>query len=397
MKLCWLVPDDRGGGIVSVVQDCCAALTDFGYEITLLFVLSPISKLHASSNFRVASLHLSEPASETPKALLEWLKSNPHDVLFLNGCDQADVAIAYLPKMLCCVYVVHDTASRYWNIAIQQEENLDKIVAVSETIACQFRSRLKEPNKLSTILNGCNFPLLSDRTNPRPNDLVFLGGNKPIKGAFDVLAVWNKLLTLGFHGRLHWFGVLSPTFQAEINRLPESERICSYGQAPRELIFSTAASSKVLLMLSRVEPFGMTTIEAMSMGCVPIAWDIETGTKEIIGTTKTGVFVPLGNIEQLAEKILNVCDQHSTLEDAVISQARTYFEASVMAENYHVLIHNLKTQPPIHRSHSSQEPPSYQPPVRKFQLLPSSIRTAVRELIGRSPQLGYWLRDWRGF
>jgi glycosyltransferase involved in cell wall biosynthesis len=397
MKLCWLIPDDRSGGIISVAQACCQQAAKFGHDVTLLIVLAPTSRSENITDFRSDSLNLTEPAENTPKVLLEWLQANPQDILFLNGCEQADAAIAYLPENVYCIYVVHDTAPRYWQMAIQEEKNLNGIIAVSDIVSQQFKSRLQEQKKLLTILNGCNFPQLNDTDSERSNDLVFLGGDKPVKGAYDLLKIWKQLIQLDFTGKLHWFGKMTPEFQKLVKALPAADRIHIYGHAPRESIFATAADAKILLMLSRVEPFGMATIEAMSMGCVPVAWDIETGTKEIVGNSHTGVFIPLGDTKLLAQKVLETLESYPRLESAAIDHARTNFDASVMGQKYEKLAHDIVAYPPIHRSRSGREAPIYQPPIRKFQLLPAPIRSVLRAFIGRSSRLGYLLRDLRGF
>lgn len=397
MKLCWLIPDDHSGGVASVAISCCEQAAKAGYETTLLVVLQPTARLLANNfPFRVASLGLEGAAEETPVELIEWLSNHPQDVLFLNACEQSDVVISYLPSTAKCVYVVHDTASRYWKVSVKEEANLDAIVAVSETVARQFRHYLKNPKKLSVILNGCNFPELQQPTS-RKDDIIFLGGDKPVKGAFDGIKLWKKLSNHGFTGKLHWFGYISPSFKTKIKQLPNSEQICIYGQVQRDVIFSIAASSKVLLMVSRVEPFGMATIEAMSMGCIPVAWDIETGTKEIVSANKTALFAPLGNIEILAKQVLRACEEYEAFANNVIEQARSNFDATVMWKDYESLIQHISSLPAINRSKEGQQPTNYQSPVRRFQLLPSPLRSIIRDVVGRSPQLGYFFRDFRGF
>ncbi|MDJ0674824.1 MAG: glycosyltransferase [Calothrix sp. MO_167.B42] len=398
MKLCWLIPDDRGGGVASVALSCCQQAAGAGHETTLLMVLSPTGWIGTNHDFQVSSLNLNGLAQETPQALINWLEKNPQDVLLINGCEQADAVIPYLPSSLKCVYVVHDTAPRYWQTAVREEENLEAIAVISETVARQFKHCLKKPDKVSVILNGCVFPELSAQINQiRQDELIFLGGDKPIKGALNTLTLWKQLVKLGFTGKLHWFGSIAPSFKNKIDRLPNLDKIQVYGRVQRDFIFSTAASAKVLLMLSHVEPFGMATIEAMSMGCVPVAWDIDTGTKEILTTAKTGLLAPLGNTRVLAEKVLEICNNYQDFETAAISHARTHFNAAVMWKGYQILIERISVFPPIQRSQSGQQPLAYKPPTRKFQLLPTPIRSTIRELVGRSPRLGYWLRDFRGF
>jgi glycosyltransferase involved in cell wall biosynthesis len=339
---------------------------------------------------------LDEAAQQAPKKLLHWLEENPQDVLFINGCDQVDAVIPYLPPSLKCVYVVHDTAPQYWRTVLKEEKNLESVVAVSETVASQFRHQLKQTGKLAVILNGSVFPQQPEPNELRQDELIFLGGDNPTKGAFDVLKLWKQLLKLGFAGKLHWFGNVSPAFQAKIDHLPARERIHVYGRVKREHIFSTAASAKLLLMLSRVEPFGMATIEAMSMGCVPVAWDIDTGTKEIVAAGATGFYAQLGNIRDLASRVFYACDNYQAFSAAVIAHARSTFDEAVMWKGYESLIGRIAALAPIQRSQQDREPTPYKPPIRRFQLLPTPVRSAIRGFIGRSPYLGYWLRDLRG-
>ena len=52
----------------------------------------------------------------------------------------------------------------------------------------------------------------------------------------------------------------------------------------------------------------MTTIEAMSMGCLPVAWNIDTGTREIVRHDETGLFAPLGDIVALSKTVLRAIE-----------------------------------------------------------------------------------------
>jgi glycosyltransferase involved in cell wall biosynthesis len=341
-------------------------------------------------------LGLDAGESKTPTILKQWFDEHPQDVIFLNSCDEFDIIIPYLPPQIKCVYVVHDTALPYWSKAISEEDNLEAVVAVSETVATKFRQRLKQPAKLRVIYNGCVFPQMPDVHSPRADNLIFLGGDNPTKGAFDVLNLWKALVKTGFNGRLQWFGNLTPSFIKKIKDLPNSDHIEIVGHVTRDIVFSNAGKAKVLLMLSRVEPFGMATIEAMAMGCVPVAWDVETGTKEIAIANKTGLFSPLSDTPSLAKQVLYACENYQQFQLAVIERARSDFNEAIMWQGYQALLEHICTLEPILRSKKNEQPASFQKPVRRFQLLPAGIRSLIREFIGRSPTLGYWLRDMRG-
>lgn len=397
MKLCWLIPDDRGGGVASVALSCCRQASNAGHDVTLLMSLPPSGHLDEYvEGFEVVSLKIEGQPPESPKRLVQWLQEHPQDVLFLNGCGEIEPAIPYVPESIQCVYAVHDTAPIYWQSAIEHEGVLDAIIAVSDTVARQFRDKLNCPEKLHVVHNGTVFPSMPDGDD-RANDLLFLGGNQPLKGKDDVLNVWMALTERDFDGCLHWYGRLDAQMHQRIEGLSASDRVVVHGRVPRSEIFERAAQSKVLLMLSRDEPFGMATVEAMGMGCLPVAWEIETGTREIVSEEETGFFAPLGNAEAAADRILEACRHHEALYKTAIEVARTRFSEEAMWERYSKVLAQLDKQPPVERPQAGESPPPFEPPTRYFQLLPDSIRTRIRSFIGRYPWIEYWLRDWKGF
>jgi glycosyltransferase involved in cell wall biosynthesis len=397
LRITWLCPDDKGGGVVSVAQGCCKEAALAGHDVTLLLAVKPTGHASDYGGAMLASLDATSPYADIPARLAAWLHTNPQDILILNACDQADAAIPYLPAGLRVIYGVHDTAERYFNIALRFETELDGIVAVSETVAARFRSRIKHPNKLHVVHNGTGFPTALDDTlaRPRSEDLVFLGGDNAVKGAHDVLALWPALIGLGFGGRLHWFGSVGDGMRNQIAALPASNHIVLHGRRPRQQIFDLAGQSKVVLMLSRVEPFGMATIECMGMGCLAVAWDIDTGTREIVGACE-GVFAPLGDYSALAHSVSRAIEIHSRNFAASTARIRQEFSETAMWARYSTAFDSIFAAPPAIRVRAGQAPPLYRPPIRLFQLLPSSMRAAIRAVVGRSPRLGYALRDFRG-
>jgi len=354
---------------------------------------------HASEfgGLRVISLGAKPPYADAPSLLVGWLRQNPQDILVLNGCEQADVALPYIPAQTRVIYVVHDSADRYFQAATRHEALLDAIVAVSETVAARVRHPLKGSPKLHVILNGTVFPVSLDEAiaAPRQNDLVFVGGDNPMKGASDVITLWTSLQRAGFKGRLHWFGRLGEAFCARIAQLPAAEQIVVYGQQPRQQIFDVAVRAKALLMLSRAEPFGMVTVECMGMGCLPVAWDIATGTKEIVGDGE-GIFVPLGDYAALARGAHEALRRHASSFAAAAARMRRDFGEEAMWSRYQALFDTLAASPPALRPQAGRTPPAYRPPLRVYQLLPAGLRARIRTIVGKSPRLGYVLRDFRG-
>lgn len=364
--------------------------------MTLLMALPPTGHLDEyADGFALDSLNIEAQLPESPQRLAQWLWEHPQDVLFLNGCSEVEPAIPYVPEETYCVYAVHDTVPMYWSTAVEHEDALDGIVAVSNAVARQFRDQLHQPERLHVVHNGTVFPSTPD-TRSRSDDLLFLGGSQPLKGKDDVLGVWEALVEQGFDGRLHWYGSLNDQMRCHIEALPAATRVKQHGRVPRSEIFEQAGRSKVLLMLSRDEPFGMATVEAMGMGCLPVAWDIDTGTREIVEEGQTGFFAPLGNAEAAADRVLEACRRHDTLYEKAIEKARARFSEEAMWHRYAEVLETLTETSPTERPEAGEPPPPFEPPTRYFQLLPDGLRTRIRSFVGRFPRLERWLRNWKG-
>ena len=395
MKACWMVPDDYGGGVISVAPACCREAGENGHDATLLTLLPPSGHAAEFGGVQVESLEASPTDPASPQRFIDWLKANPQDAVLLNGCEQVDETPPFIPAGTRAIYVVHDTAPRYFQAAIRHEDALDAIVAVSETVAACFRHRLQQPEKLVVIHNGTIFPLPFE-AGERQDDVVFLGGDKHIKGAGDVLALWPHLLERGFAGRLHWFGAMGEATRVRIAALPRAERIVIHGRVGRTAIFEAAARSSACLMLSRVEPFGMATVECLGMGCGVASWDIDTGTREIVREPAMGGFAPLGDYAALADTVMGLLATPEGDRRAMADHARLHFSAAAMWARYAAMLEAVMQAPPAARAQADENPPPYKPPRRLFQKLPEWLRAPIRDAVGRSARIGYALRDFRG-
>ena len=61
----------------------------------------------------------------------------------------------------------------------------------------------------------------------------------------------------------------------------------------------------VFVSASETESFGLAIVEAMAAGCAVVATATE-GAKEVIEDQKTGLLVPIGNVERIAESVINL-------------------------------------------------------------------------------------------
>jgi hypothetical protein len=140
----------------------------------------------------------------------------------------------------------------------------------------------------------------------------------------------------------------------------------------------------------------MVTVEGMGMGAIPIAWDIETGTREIVSSGMDGILVPLGDTDAMVDAVFQILTSHERFAERAVAKARQRFSENAMWKRYADFLDTLQTRSPVRRPNAGSSPPAYESPRRYFQLLPETIRTSLRDAVARSPRLSYWLRDWRG-
>ncbi len=397
LRLCWIVPDDLGGGVVSMAEACCRQAVARGHDATLLLLIAPTGHAAEYASFTLDSLDARPPYHDAPQRLMQWLRDNPQDVILFNGCDHFDAMLPFVPQETRTVYCVHDTAPRYYGAAMTHQDSIDAFLAVSDNVARTIRPHLTDPSKLHRVYNGTvlPLPLAEVLASPRDDDLIFMGGDSLIKGAEDVLKLWNTLQNRGFAGELHWFGGVSDAFAERVRRMSGAERIHLHGRRPRSEIFAVALRCKVLLMLSRADSFGMVTIEAMGTGCLPVAWDIETGTPEIVDP-QFRHFAALGNFRDLADCVEAALAAHSAQVADATKSVLDRFSEDAMGERYQAFFDLLLVRPPVQRSLAGKNPPPYVPPRRYFQYLPAPVRTAVARIAGKWPALGYAVRNLRG-
>ena len=398
LNLCWLVSDDFGGGVISVAVSCVRQAAAAGHRATLLLVQPSGGWLAGEDHggAQIESLAVAGQVEQTPMALLNWLKAHPQDVIVFNSCDEAEPAIPFLPPETRCIYAVHDTAPRYWSQAVRLEQELDAITVVSRHVADEVRDRLDDPAMLSVIYPGSRFPAECPPATGRAEAILFCGGDNPAKGALDLVRLWTLWARRGVTRELHWYGGMTPAFERRVRALPGAERIHLYGHASREAIFAQAGRCRACMMLSRAEAFGMVIIEALSMGCIPVAWDIALGTREIITEGETGLLVALGDYAALSVAVDGAMRIQPALAEGVMQWARERFSEPAQWGRYEALCAAMLAQPRAARSGRGTVPP-YQPPRRYYQLLPASVRNGIRALVGRFPRLGYRLRNCRGW
>jgi glycosyltransferase involved in cell wall biosynthesis len=402
MRLAWVLYGLPGGGVGSVCHNAAsavAALTD--HRVSLVVSHRCASDYRPPAGVELHSLQLSDEAGGAVRGFHEWLQDNPQDVVFLNDDAMLEPYLPHVPRETATAFVVHDDGRRYVRGALRHRRHLDAVVVVSHYLEGIVRPRLGEfPGIIATIQSGCAFPEARPRVAAaRPLELLFIGRlDGLVKGAADIPAIMRALGDAGFRGALSVVGGRDERLEAACRRAAPGIDVRWHGRTPHAECLRLAGEHDVLLMLSRKEAFGMVTVEAMGMGCVPIAYDAAGGSQEIIDAGQTGLLVPLGDHAAMAGAIVSLDadrDRLARMANAAMARARSAFSAERMGRGYASLAGELCATPPARRCRLPFDDFRARPARRNlYQRLPAGVRSRIRALVGRSPRLSHLLRRW---
>lgn len=387
------------GPVCRYAAEGLAKLTD--WRVTLLSLHDPAAEFTDDvSGLRVVCLGMD---GNCARLFLQWLAANPQDLLISSDVSRIEPAFPFLPEATRHVVQIHDSGRRYRTVAVRHATWIDGVTCVGRHIEAPLRRSLdggRFHGLLRTVHNGANFPPpIQRQPHAGPLRLLFMGRMDAFKGVFDLVPLLQRLRKLGVPVRLNLVGGDNETLRRQFQRKGLERLVTWTGRVPHEQCYDIAAESDIFLMSSRKEPFGMVTIEAMSMGCVPIAYDVPSGSTEIIEHCKSGLLVPLGDIHGWAEQIRRLHLNRERLTELAIGaskRARGTFNAETMARtmvdfltdvNSHAKSHPAKREnglPP-------ETPAVYMKPTHGYQGLPVGLREWIRNRICACPRLSHWL------
>lgn len=196
-------------------------------------------------------------------------------------------------------------------------------IAISRAVRDSITRLAGESEKLRVIpdaVDGSIFTLPEKECPKIPNQIVFVGAIRPVKGvdvllnSLRLLADWGRDVRLVLVGESYFKG-----YQKEYARLQQmardlglADRVRFVGKQPLPELVRCVQESSLLVLPSRAESFGMVLVEALACGTPVVA--TRCGGPEDIVTQTTGVLVPREDPKALARGIAEVLDRRDAYD-----------------------------------------------------------------------------------
>jgi glycosyltransferase involved in cell wall biosynthesis len=234
-------------------------------------------------------------------------------------------------------------------------------IALSRSVRESIVRLAGESEKLRVIPNAVDgdvFRLPEQGQRPNPDQIIFVGAIRPVKGVDVLLRAVRLLVDAGRDVKLVLVGEsFFRNYQKEYDRLRQMAADLGVGgrtnfagkRRPSELV-RPIQESAVLVLPSRAESFGLVLAEALACGTPVVA--TRCGGPEDIVTEEVGVLVPPEDAHALAAGITHVLDRRGDYDPQVLRfHALQHFGLDSVG-------HRLKTL--------------YEEAVDRFQVPPSS-------------------------
>lgn len=192
--------------------------------------------------------------------------------------------------------------ARYWmHSLISHLKRLDRFVVLTE----EDKASWTELSNVEVIPDPLAFDI--DQVSPLTNKRIIAVGRYVYQKGFDLLLhAWKKieLQHPDWELAIYGMGERTPYEQIIDDLMINRSRCHLYGSTPD--IKKEYLDSSLFVFSSRFEGFGMVLIEAMACGLPVVSFDCPCGPKDIICHNEDGLLVPSGNVDSLANALLQM-------------------------------------------------------------------------------------------
>ena len=206
----------------------------------------------------------------------------------------------------------HDNNKKYYHKVINSIRNFDYFVLVSKPLLEFYKDKVNA--KCVYIPNTIDY-LPKEETKLKEDVLISVGRLEKEKGFDDLIDVIKLVKEKKNNIKLYLIGdgSLKKDLNNKIKENNLDNNIIMTGYGDRELIAKYMSKSKLYVMTSHTESFGIVLIEAMSYKVPCIAFDCANGARELL-KNNVGILIKDRDKQKMANEIIRLLNDNVKLK-----------------------------------------------------------------------------------
>lgn len=324
-------------------------------------------------------------------ALVEFFNERNFEGVFINAlCGRVSTNfVRYLNKNIPRIMVVHSITVGTYVAARAVRDYVHATVGVSPRTANDLieykdfdrRWTVSIPNAIRTE----RFRLERKHNGNGLLQVLFLGRIEDgAKGCFLLPKIISHVQSSGAYVEWRIAGD-GPDLTELKQRCKNFSNVQFLGRIPYENVPKVLAPADIYIFTSRYEGFGISLVEAMAAGCVPVASTIRGVTDSIVEHGKTGYLFNIGDWKTAGEHIIRLSHESAIVKDvsdAAGKSVQSRFSIDTVAGQYHRMMEKVLANPkplkPTLDINRWRYPMGLRPGLRTY--LPKSIKIRLRTL-----------------
>lgn len=275
---------------------------------------------------------------------IEFIVKNDIDILIPGNSPIAISCIPFLPPTVQVVNIVNSDVPRVYKYVITHLEYVARVVCISpKQKQYLIEKGLCDESKIRLIPHGVKSQEeLQLKLPDQELKIGFLG--RLHQGHKQILLIPRILSRLSFTYSFHIVGD-GPDREPFIALLEELKIPYTFhGFVPNNEIDKIVKNWDIMLFPSIVEGFGLTLIEAMNEGVVPVANILKGITDYIIQDSKSGFLIRNNNIDEYVERLVKLNKQRNLLLEMKYNankRVKDTFDLITICAKYNEVFHEV--------------------------------------------------------
>lgn len=279
---------------------------NFDYEITIINRDANFNEVAYPLNQKIRVEKISGSYYYFYKGLSDYIKKEQPDRVIIHNMGKLSLLCAFIPNIKKIIVLEHVSFVSRPKLVRLLSEFIYKKIDMVITLTNKDKYYFDKINKnVITIPNFSPYPISTNQNVTDKNKIIAVGRLTDQKNFLHLLKAWEKVFLkipnwkLCIYGEGEHWNLLNEYIQSKNLENIFLEEVTSE-------IKTVYEGSSFFVMSSKYEGLPMVLIEAQSFGLPLVSYDCPNGPSDVILDGYNGFLIENQNIDQLAEKILEL-------------------------------------------------------------------------------------------